>query len=415
MSEKDKKNIPEVRFDGFDEEWEKKKLGDDATLFAGGTPSTTNPEYWNGDINWLCSGAVQNNTISEDDVEQKITEKGLQESSAKMIKPDSVLIAMTGATCGNVGYLPFETSGNQSIMAVEPNSDDAKFLYYNLLKNRESILKHKAGGAQAGVNKSSCENIEIMNTSLEEQKKIAEFFKQLDKLIELNEKKVEKLEALKKALLEKMFPVGGATTPKIRFDGFSDEWGKKQLFEVAEFNPKSTLPNIFEYVDLESVVGTTMVSHRTEIKETAPSRAQRVALKGDVFYQTVRPYQKNNYLFDKDETNYVFSTGYAQMRPKVDSLFLMTYIQNDYFVKTVLENCTGTSYPAINSTDLSKISIHIPVSPQEQTLVGVVVTELDNLLVSLNNKIEKFKNLKISLLNKMIPHTHTHTNSSNKI
>ena len=73
-------------------------------------------------------------------------------------------------------------------------------------------------------------------------------------------------------------------------------WEQRKLNEVAEFNPKSDLPESFEYVDLESVVGTEMVSHRTETKETAPSRAQRLAQTGDVFFQTVRPYQRNNYL-----------------------------------------------------------------------------------------------------------------------
>ena len=73
-------------------------------------------------------------------------------------------------------------------------------------------------------------------------------------------------------------------------------WEQRKLNEVAEFNPKSDLPESFEYVDLESVVGTEMVSHRTESKETAPSRAQRLAQTGDVFFQTVRPYQRNNYL-----------------------------------------------------------------------------------------------------------------------
>lgn len=75
--------------------------------------------------------------------------------------------------------------------------------------------------------------------------------------------------------------------------------------EVAEFNPKSELPDEFEYVDLESVVGTEMISHRTETKDSAPSRAQRLAQPGDVFFQTVRPYQKNNYLFSKLDNNYV--------------------------------------------------------------------------------------------------------------
>lgn len=80
--------------------------------------------------------------------------------------------------------------------------------------------------------------------------------------------------------------------PKIRFEGFADDWEQRKLMELAIINPKEELPNEFEYVDLESVVGTKMLFHRTEKKATAPSRAQRLASTGDLFYQTVRPYQK---------------------------------------------------------------------------------------------------------------------------
>ena len=150
--------------------------------------------------------------------------------------------------------------------------------------------------------------------------------------------------------------------------------------EVAEFNPKSELPEEFEYVDLESVVGTEMISHRTETKELAPSRAQRLAQTGDVFFQTVRPYQRNNYLFLKPDKNYVFSTGYAQMRPYIDTAFLMSFLQNDSFVKIVLDNCTGTSYPAINSNDLSNLEISLPKSSEEQKKVGETIINLDHLI-----------------------------------
>ena len=109
--------------------------------------------------------------------------------------------------------------------------------------------------------------------------------------------------------------------PEIRFPGFTDAWEQRELGECAEFNPKSELPDEFEYVDLESVVGTSMIAHRTENKKSAPSRAQRLAKQGDVFYQTVRPYQKNNYLFDLPLNNYVFSTGYAQLRPYIYPYF----------------------------------------------------------------------------------------------
>ena len=125
----------------------------------------------------------------------------------------------------------------------------------------------------------------IVPQDIEEQEKIGVYFKQLDTLITLHQRK-QSCNTL-----------------------FINVWEQRKLFEIAEFNPKSELPETFEYVDLESVVGTEMVSHRTETRETAPTRAQRLAQMGDVFFQTVRPYQRNNYLFAKPDNNYVFSTG----------------------------------------------------------------------------------------------------------
>ena len=149
---------------------------------------------------------------------------------------------------------------------------------------------------------------------------------------------------------------------------------------IAEFNPKSELPETFEYVDLESVVGTEMIAHREEKKATAPSRAQRLARQGDLFYQTVRPYQKNNYLYEKPYNNYVFSTGYAQMRPYGDGYFLLSLVQNDVFVKLVLDRCTGTSYPAINSNELEDMEVFIPEKNNEQAQIGVFFKNIDNLI-----------------------------------
>ena len=149
---------------------------------------------------------------------------------------------------------------------------------------------------------------------------------------------------------------------------------------LAIFNPKAELPDVFEYVDLESVVGTEMLSHRTESKRTAPSRAQRLAQTGDLFYQTVRPYQKNNFLFEKSDKYYVFSTGYAQMRPAVDGLFLLCIVQSNGFMKVVLDNCTGTSYPVIKSNDLAEIEVYSPINPKEQEYIGKLFKGLDNLI-----------------------------------
>ena len=168
--------------------------------------------------------------------------------------------------------------------------------------------------------------------------------------------------------------------PRIRFKGYTDAWEQRKLNEIALFNPKEELPDEFEYVDLESVVGTEMLSHRTETKQSAPSRAQRLARTGDLFYQTVRPYQKNNYLFEKLDKHYVFSTGYAQLRPLVDGYFLLSLVQSECFVKVVLDNCTGTSYPAINANDLANIEVHFPTSSEEQQQIGDYFRNLDHLI-----------------------------------
>ena len=194
-----------------------------------------------------------------------------------------------------------------------------------------------------------------------------------------------------------------ARVPAIRFAGFTDAWEQRKLGEIVEFNPKAELPSEFEYVDLESVVGTEMVSHRTENRQTAPSRAQRLAKWGDLFYQTVRPYQKNNFLFEIAEKYYVFSTGYAQMRPCVDGYFLMSLVQNERFVKVVLDNCTGTSYPAINANDLALTEIFYPVGTAEQQKIGIFFRSLDHLITLHQRKYSRLCNVKKSMLEKMFP------------
>ena len=190
--------------------------------------------------------------------------------------------------------------------------------------------------------------------------------------------------------------------PSYRFAGYTEPWEEKKLGEVAEVNPKSVVPDEFKYVDLGAVVGTEMVSYRNETISTSPSRAQRLAIKGDIFYQTVRPYQKNNYLFEKDDNAYVFSTGYAQLRPSGDGCFLLSYLQTNKFVNVVLDNCTGTSYPAINSKDLSDIFISLP-SLSEQTAIGSLFQDIDQLISLQQHKLEVLKEQKKTYLKLLFP------------
>ena len=237
-----------------------------------------------------------------------------------------------------------------------PKDNYDLYFVFDIFQN----INWKAMDESTGVpslSKTVINKVETLVPNFSEQQKIGNYFRNLDHLITLHHRKCVIL-------------------PKKKVN----DWEQRKLNEVAEFNPKSDLPESFEYVDLESVVGTEMVSHRTESKETAPSRAQRLAQTGDVFFQTVRPYQRNNYLFTKPDNNYVFSTGYAHMRPKIDAEFLMCFLQTDSFVKVVLDNCTGTSYPAINSNDLSNLEIDLPTSEDEQRRIGCFITNLDHLI-----------------------------------
>lgn len=191
--------------------------------------------------------------------------------------------------------------------------------------------------------------------------------------------------------------------PLLRFKGFTNDWEQRKLKEIAIFNPKDNLPEEFEYVDLESVIGTEMLSHKKTALSDAPSRAQRLAKKGDIFYQTVRPYQKNDYLFDKDAENYVFSTGYAQIRPKINGNFLFQLLRTERFVKKVLNECTGTSYPAINSKDLSNIKVSYTNYKEEQRSIGSLLDNLDNLVALQQRKLDRLLLLKKAYLTNLLP------------
>ena len=176
-----------------------------------------------------------------------------------------------------------------------------------------------------------------------------------------------------------------SNVPKLRFKEFSGEWKEKLLNQVSKINPKSdNLPCEFVYIDLESVEKGLLIKQNKILKVEAPSRAQRLLSNNDILFQTVRPYQKNNYYFNLGD-DYVASTGYAQIRAKESSLFLYQKLHTDNFVNKVLLRCTGTSYPAINSTDLSRIKISIP-SKQEQEKIASFLTSIDTKIEQLTKK-----------------------------
>jgi type I restriction enzyme S subunit len=179
------------------ESWVVRRIKHVGKTITGGTPKTEKQEYWiDGDVPWLPSGKVQNNSIHREDVDTFITRRALEESAAKLIRPGSALIALTGATCANVAFLTFESTANQSVVGIEPKLiADGRFIYYALLSQREQVLTYKSGGAQGGINQEDVRNIVITVPEKAEQAAIAEF-------LEWETRKVDMLVAEQRRLME---------------------------------------------------------------------------------------------------------------------------------------------------------------------------------------------------------------------
>jgi type I restriction enzyme S subunit len=198
----------------------------------------------------------------------------------------------------------------------------------------------------------------------------------------------------------------GGLIPELRFPEFEmeGEWEKKPLNNVCDINPSNNnLPQKFIYIDLESVESGRLQKKNIITLYNAPSRAQRLLNNGDVIFQMVRPYQKNNLFFQSaDNYHYVASTGYAQLRAYQSSMFLFQYIHTDNFVNRVLANCTGSNYPAISSTALSKIKIEIPTLPEQQK-IATCLSSLDELIAAHNDKLQALKDHKKGLMQNLFP------------
>lgn len=177
------------------------------------------------------------------------------------------------------------------------------------------------------------------------------------------------------------------------FKNLPSGWRVVRLGDVCEINPSSRkLPEKFYYIDLESVEKGILHSLKEVFLETAPSRAQRLLEKGDILFQMVRPYQKNNFLFELNG-NFVASTGYAQIRTKQNRDFIFQYLNFDAFTKKVIEKCTGSNYPAINASVFSNLMILLPPVDEQEKIAEILSTwdEAINLTINLIENKKQFK------------------------
>ena len=190
--------------------------------------------------------------------------------------------------------------------------------------------------------------------------------------------------------------------PKLRFPEFSGEWEEKRIDSLSLINPKpGDLPEVFSYIDLESVKNGVLLQEKIIKKEEAPSRAQRLLEEKDILFQTVRPYQRNNYFFNSKSPT-VASTGYAQFRVNKNNYpsFLYQYLYTNNFVKNVLDRCSGTSFPAISTNDLLEICLHIP-SLAEQQKIADFLSNVDSIITAETKILNTLQKKKKALMQKL--------------
>jgi len=191
--------------------------------------------------------------------------------------------------------------------------------------------------------------------------------------------------------------------PKLRFKEFTDPWVLYPISEIATINPKSDeLPNTFIYIDLESVESGKLLYKNIIHKDNAPSRAQRLLKHKDILIQTVRPYQKNHLLYKNLEIDSVASTGYALLRTKkeIEPAFVYQLFFTDRVNFEINKRCTGTSYPAISSSDLSDILLYTPKN-SEQVKISSFLSALDKKIQLQQEKIDLLKQQKKGFMQKI--------------
>lgn len=193
--------------------------------------------------------------------------------------------------------------------------------------------------------------------------------------------------------------------PNLRFEKFNNNWSRTTISKVCVCNPKNEdkLDDEFIYIDLESVERGVLKSKNIIHLKNAPSRAQRILYKNDILFQSVRPYQCNNYLLNEDDDflQYVASTGYIQLRTTLNPYFLFQLLNTDKINNEVMLRCTGTSYPAINSNDFSNILITITNDRNEQNKIAKFFSLIEERIQTQIKIIDDYNSLKMGIYNWM--------------
>ncbi|MDB1412879.1 restriction endonuclease subunit S [Bifidobacterium adolescentis] len=399
--------VPQIRFAGFTDPWEQRKLGELTESYSGGTPAAGESEFYGGSIPFIRSAE-----IAAESTELFLTEKGYESSSARMVKPGDVLYALYGATSGEVAVSRQKGAINQAILAILPRDDcDARYITAWLRKQKGYIVTTYLQGGQGNLSGVIVKNLEVFIPSLPEQQKIGFMLSHLDSLITLHQRKYDKLCVLKKSMLDKMFPKGGSLYPEIRFAGFTDPWEQRKLGELTEIKDSARIPNRLwreagvpyiraSDISQEDLRGALFIDEEDYAAYKAATGAPE---KGDVLFNGGGEIGK---AIINGNSSPIYVQGGAVLYARIahssllDARYLVAAFVTQNVVNAIGVLSAGGTMKHFTLQPAKNLPIEVP-SIAEQRQIGAFFDRLDSLITLHQRKLELLRNIKKSMLDKM--------------
>lgn len=391
--------------------WEQRKLEELASKFTGGgTPNTSNPNYWNGEIPWIQSSDLKEDDVLSLTVKKHISQEGLKNSATKIV-PKNSLVIVTRVGVGKLVVNTQEIATSQDFLSLSGIKGDSRFLAYSLYSLLKKITRRVQGTSIKGITKTDFLKETILVPALEEQEKISSCMVEVDKLITLHQRKLETLKKLKRTLLQKMFPKKGQLKPELRFPGFTNDWEQRKLGELAVtfgygLNAAAkSFDGRHKYIRITDIDESTrrflcssLTSPDIDFEEAAPYRLAE----GDVLFARTGASVGKSYRYVRTDGEVYFAGFLIRFRFKdkeaAEFVFqnsLTAKFQN--FIKTSSQR---SGQPGINAQQFSGYQIAVPNS-EERERIGSFFSRLDTAITLHQRKLETYKKLKKSLLQKM--------------
>ena len=410
------KKVPEIRFKGFSGEWFERELGEiTSKIGSGKTPKGGDSTYVLAGIPLIRSQNIYNNLVNLDNVAYILPQIHEDMKNSNVFKND-VLLNITGASIGRSAVYTSSTEANVNqhvcIIRLYEGYDSAfTQLHLTSSKGQQLIDNNQAGGAREGLNFQQIARMKFNFTQATEQTQIGSYFKKLDNLINQHQQKHGKLNSIKKAMLEKMFPKQGETIPKIRFKEFSGEWEEKRLGDIGDTFTGLAGKSKHDFGHGQARFVTYMnvfsnaISDENLVEPIEIDEGQNEVKKGDVFFTTSSetPEEVGMSSIWMGEARNVYLNSFCfgyRPKQKIDSLYLAYMLRASSFRKQVIFLAQGVSRYNISKTKVMDIKIYIP-SFLEQEKIGNYFQKLDALINQHQQQIIKLNNIKQACLSKM--------------